>query len=198
MLNDTSRSKAAPGSTVDLAQIYLGNCWQNPELQQQIEIARRSNACLEVELNLEDQRKSRIYARTISGEAIGIVKQRQEKLAEGDVFQTQQQRILVIHLQAQQVMMLSFTNEYTLHQPGDALKLIHLGHTLGNHHYPVLVAPDKIYVQLSGDPTRVESIIQSFAIPGLQITYETRSPDQLIEFTAHDSHSVHASHSHSH
>lgn len=179
---------------INLAQTYLGNYLKNLELQQQVEVARALNCCLDVELKQDDQLKSRIYTKSVSGEAIGIVKQRDWTLTDGDVFKTKQQQLLVVHLEAQQLMVLSFLDE----QPRSPLTLIHLGHTLGNHHYPILVAKDKIYVQLVADRASIEATIQNFNIPGLKISYETRAPARQVDFTNHSHRSHHHSYVHPH
>ena len=65
-----------------------------------------------------------------------------------------------------------------------AIKLIHLGHTLGNQHYPITIQQDKIYIQLRTDAEAIERTVRGFAIPGLKIEYEMRSPDELL-FSPH-------------
>lgn len=160
-----------------LAETYLGNQLQDPALAAQLTQA----AYLEVMLDPADRVKGRIYAQTTTGEPVGITKDRHWSLAEGDVFQTRAGQLVLVHLQSQTVMVLRITQP----APDDALRLIHLGHTLGNHHWPILIDQDKIYVQLSGDRTVVESTLQGFQIPGLDISYEVRSPMQHLSFSSH-------------
>ncbi|MEA5463786.1 hypothetical protein [Leptothoe sp. PORK10 BA2] len=168
-------------ATTHLAQTYLGNQLQDPQLAQRLETA----AYLEVELAPSDRVKGRIFTQTMTGkpggETVGIIKDRHWSLAEGDVFQTTAGQLLLIHLQPQPVMVLRVTQA----TPDQALTLIHLGHTLGNHHWPILVESDKIYIQLAGDQTVIESTLQAFKIPGLEISYELRSPTQYLNFSAH-------------
>jgi urease accessory protein len=168
-------------NTIDLAQTYLGNYLSNQALQQKVEAARAAGCCLEIELNQDDQAKSRIYTKSSSNIAVGIIKERGRALRDGDVFKSQQERLLVVHLRAYELMAISFSNE----QPGHALALIHLGHTLGNHHYPILVTKDRIYIQIITDKNLVEEIIQNFNIPGLKITYENQSFENYLKLTSH-------------
>jgi urease accessory protein len=73
-------------------------------------------------------------------------------------------------------MVLSFTEPV-----GDfAIPLVHLGHILDNQHYPILIEPDKIYVELIGDRELMEQMINNLAIPGLKIAYELKSSDEVI------------------
>jgi urease accessory protein len=165
-------------ASIDCTQSYLGNCFKLTALQQDLDIARSADRLMEIELTQSDQKKSRIYAQTTSGDAIGILKQRDWVLTDGDVFKAEGDRLLLIHLESQKLIALSFDSQY----PVDALQLIHLGHTLGNHHYPIVVKEDKIYLQPAEDASTVESTIKAFDITGLSIEYETRSPVQALNF----------------
>lgn len=166
-------------ATTHLAQTYLGNQRQDPQLAQRL----RTACPMEVTLEPNDRVKGRIYAQTTKGETVGIIKERHWSLAEGDVFQTSGGQLLLIHLQPQTVMVLRLTQP----APENALALIHLGHTLGNHHWPILVEADKIYIQLAGDQTVIERTLQDFHIPGLDISYELRSPTQYLSFSGNSS-----------
>lgn len=168
-------------ATTHLAQTYLGNQLQDPQLAQRLAAA----SPMEVTLEPGDRVKGRIYAQTTAGETIGIIKERHWSLAEGDVFQTTGGQLLLIHLQPQTVMVLQ------LNQPvseNNALALIHLGHTLGNHHWPILIEADKIYIQLAGDQTVIERTLRDFEIPGLNVSYTLRSPTQYLNFSSHHHH----------
>jgi urease accessory protein len=71
-----------------------------------------------------------------------------------------------------------------------------LGHVLGNHHYPITIVKQKIYLQpgadLAVDLAVVEQTIKQLKIPGLIINYEMRSqslegvqsPDFSLDFTS--------------
>ncbi len=167
--------------SVDCIQNYLGNYFAMPKLQHNLERARSNHRLMEVELTQTDQKKSRIYTKTNAGNAIGLLKQRDKQLTDGDVFQLENDRFLLIHFKSQSLMTLSFDAHHSV----DVFKLIHLGHTLGNHHYPILVTDDKIYIQISENVATLESVIRSFDIAGLKIGYEMRSHDQTLTFTYH-------------
>ncbi|MEM8810300.1 MAG: urease accessory protein UreE [Cyanobacteria bacterium P01_G01_bin.38] len=171
-------------ATTHLAQTCLGNQLQDPHLAQQL----ATTPHLEVTLEPSDRSKGRIYAPIAGGktegETVGIIKDRHWSLAEGDVFQTTGGQLVLIHLQPQTVMVLRMAQAANPN-PEQALALIHLGHTLGNHHWPILIKADKIYVQLAGDRAVIESTLQGFQIPGLEISYEVRSPTQHLSFSAH-------------
>lgn len=172
------------------AHLYLGNLFDPAvaaDLQQQVIEARQHHKSLDVELTLEDNRKGRIHAHATTGESIGIIKDRDHQLKAGDLFQTESGKLVQIYLQQQRVLAIQVNPE--AHPP--ALALIHLGHTLGNHHYPIVIQDDKIYVRLEDNANRVEAIIRSANIPGLRLTYEQRSADQAIAFES-------SSHGHSH
>lgn len=165
----------------ELAQTYLGNSIEDASLGERIEKARSKERCWEVYISQTDSRKGRIHAHTTTGVAVGIVKSRDWSLRQGDVLETQEGRLVLIHLQDQKVMVLSFTQPVT----DRAIELVHLGHVLGNHHWPIIRRDGKLYVQLAADVEVMESTIRDFQIPGLQIDYELRSPQGHLDFSQH-------------
>jgi urease accessory protein len=171
----------------ELVQTYLGNSIEDASLSERIEKACSSGHCLEVYISQTDSLKGRIHAHTTSGVAVGIVKSRDWSLRDGDVFETQQGKLLLIHLQNQKVMVLRFTKPVS----DRAVELVHLGHVLGNHHWPIIVQNHQIYIQLAADVEVMESTIRAFQIPGLQIDYESRSPQQHLDFSQHNHHDHH-------
>ena len=167
--------------SIDCIKNYHGNYFAMPELEHDLAQARANHRLMEIELVQTDQKKSRIYAKTASGEAIGLLKKRDWQLTSGDVFQLEDNRFLLISIKAQPLMTLSFETQQSI----DPLKLIHLGHTLGNHHHPIVVTAEKIYIQINENADTLESKIKTFDISGLKIGYETQSPDQLLTFASH-------------
>jgi urease accessory protein len=177
---------------ITIAQTFLGNALKDVALQQRVEHARKMGECLEVELTQNDSLKSRIRAKSPDGTTVGIIKARGWNVAEGDVFETESKQVVVVRLQAQEVMVLRVASECS----GYGIELVHLGHVLGNHHYPITISPDCIYVQLVADKTVIAAAIENFKIPGLAITYESRSFEHL-SFQPH-SHNQPSSHPHPH
>jgi urease accessory protein len=172
-----------------LAKTYLGNIQENNNLADEIEKACLEENCLEIYLNQIDTRKGRIYTQSLSGIPIGIIKSRDWSLREGDIFATEEGKFLLVHLQKQKLMVLSFS-EPVSDRP---LELIHLGHVLGNHHYPIIIQENKIYLQLVFDAEVIETTIRNFNIPGLKIDYELRSPQQQLNFSSHNNNHHHHS-----
>lgn len=82
-------------------------------------------------------------------------------------------------------MVLSFSEPVENH----AIELVHLGHVLGNHHWPIIIKKNRIYVQLIVDSGIIEATIAKFQIPGLKIDYELRSPQEHFQFSQHSHHS---------
>ena len=178
----------------ELAQTYLGNSIEDVSLAERLKQARALGQCLDVHISQTDSRKGRIHAHTTSGIAVGIVKSRDWALRDRDVLETEQGRLLLVNLQAQKVIVLRFTEPV----PDCTIKLIHLGHVLGNHHWPIIVQDHQIYVELVVDAEVIESTIREFEIPGLQIDYELRSPHAPLEFSQKSPHANNSQHPHHH
>jgi urease accessory protein len=156
---------------IEIAQTYLGNLTEDSNLAAKVTQARQQGSCLEVSLSQSDRHKGRIQAHSTSGVAIGIIKSRDWSMREADVFRTQSDRLVVIQLQEQELLVLSFEQPIT----ASATELVHLGHILGNHHYPITIANQKIYLQPGADLRIVEQTIKQLQIPGLIINYQMRS-----------------------
>lgn len=167
-----------------LAETYLGNQVADSALQQQVEQARRAETLLEVYLQTDDRAKGRIHAHSTTGIELGIMKSRDHTLNAGDVFITQSKQLLLIHLHAQTVMVLSFQGDAT----GHAIDLIYLGHVLGNHHWSILVENDRLYVEMLAEPAVMETTVRTVNLPGLCIDYEVRSPASPLQFSSHSHH----------
>ena len=171
--------------TIEIAQTYLGNTAEDTSLAQRMKSARDLKQCLEVSLTQSDCAKGRIQAQSTSGVSVGIIKSRDWSLRQGDVFIAESGSLLLIHLQEQRLMVLSFTEPLA----DLAVELVHLGHVLGNQHCPIIIRGSKIYLQPTGDTAKIEATIKDFQIPGLRIKYELRSPEKHLHFSHHHHHS---------
>jgi len=167
----------------ELANTYLGNSCHHASLSNRVEQAKRNNSCLEVHLSQTDSHKGRIYVRSTSGKSVGIIKGRDCSLAEGDVFETESGQLLLVHLKPQKLIVLSFDQI-----PGYEIELVHLGHVLGNHHWPIIVQDRKIYIQSLADAELIESTIRNFRLPHLCISYESRVGENQLSFSQHSHH----------
>ena len=166
-----------------VAETYLGNIIRDRVLAQRLDRARESKQLLEVRLQESDRQKGRISTRTNSGVAVGIIKSRDFKLQEGDVFATRQGNLLLIHLAAETLMVLNFSAAVNLNS---ATQLVRLGHLLGNQHYPIKIESDKIYVRLTTDSSVITKAIEELNFAGLTISWE-----QVAEVTDMSQHSHH-------
>ncbi|MBE9045258.1 urease accessory protein UreE [Pleurocapsales cyanobacterium LEGE 10410] len=161
----------------EIAQVYLGNINHNSDLTELV------NNCLEVTLNPSDRQKGRIHAHTDSGVAVGIIKSRDCALQSGDIFRTNSGKILLIQLQQQELLVLDLS---LLEADVSPTKLVYLGHVLGNHHYPITLQDNKIYVKLVTDKATIEKLIHTLNIPGLQINYQKQTGDQQFNSLSHN------------
>ena len=166
--------------TREIAQTYLGNLTENTSLSQKVTLARQTESYLETYLTQDDRSKGRIQARSTSDIALGIIKSRDWSLRSQDVFQTDSGKLLLIYLQEQKLMVLSFAEQIT----ASATELVKLGHVLGNQHYPIEIVRGKIYLQ-AANLALAEKTIEELQIPGLAIDYELRSPNKTLNFSSH-------------
>jgi urease accessory protein len=154
---------------IEVAETYLGNIDRDSLLAEKVARAKKSERLMEVSLTESDRNKGRISTLLKSGTNIGIVKSRNLQLQEGDVFQTDRDNLLLIHLNSETVIVLHFAEATT---DRSAIKLVSLGHLLGNHHYPIKVEENKIYVRLTTDSKVLIQMIEKLAITGLTISWE--------------------------
>ena len=163
---------------IEIAQTFLGNINRDARLKDSL----TATSHLTIVLPVSARPKGRIRGYTNSGLAVGIIKERDRLLHSGDLYQTDSGKLLLINLEAQEVLAIDLTTiEAT------AAQLVRLGHVLGNHHYPIAVEGDRqrIVVPLTTDKATVENLIRSLNIPGLIISYQTRSVDSAISFSQH-------------
>lgn len=182
-----------------LTQTYFGNVFQSSELKAKLDNADLT--CLHMELNPADCVKGRIHGHTTSGEKIGIVKERSWTLQDGDVFGLVTGQWLRVHVHRSESIVACFSpvdiGEKQWSPTKTALELVRLGHCLGNHHWPMKIEKNQITIQLTGNRDVFEALLAQMDLPGLVVTYESRSPeaeslasDQSLHFESH-SHGSH-------
>ncbi|MGK7892894.1 MAG: urease accessory protein UreE [Xenococcus sp. (in: cyanobacteria)] len=164
----------------EIVQKYLGNIAEDSNLEKRIKVARETNCYLEVALQHSELMKGRILTKTSSGAEIGIIKSRDLVLRSGDIFETETGNLLLIKIAAEKLMVLSF--EQSLNN-NYAMDLVSLGHILGNHHYPIKIDQNKIYVRLITDAKVIVKMIAELKIPGLKITFETNNGQEIPDLS---------------
>lgn len=111
------------------------------------------------------------------------MKGRDFQLKAGDVFQTNQGNLLLVNLTEETVMVLQFS-EATF--ADNTMNLVCLGHLLGNHHYPIKIEANKVYVRINSEAKVIISLIQELNLTGLTISWEKVS--SLDGLTSHPHH----------
>ena len=162
----------------EVAKTYLGNINNNSELRQLM----TSESCLKINLQFSDRYKGRIHAYTDSNLAVGIIKSRDRALQSGDLFRTNSGKLVSIYLQEAELLVIDLS---CLDANVAPAKLVHLGHILGNHHYPIAVEDNQIYVQLVTNKTSIEKLLKDLNISGLKTSYQLPKSDRQIVFSSH-------------
>lgn len=165
---------------IEVAQTYLGNINHNSQLNELIKQERY----LKVLLQQSDRNKGRIHAHSTCGVTVGIIKSRDRSLENGDLFRSDCDQLILIQLQASELMILDLASLKNI----NAVQLVSLGHVLGNHHYPITIHDQKIYIQLTTDKLILEKLIHDLAIADLQISYNDSLPDPELAFMTHQHH----------
>jgi urease accessory protein len=163
----------------EVTREYLGNINHDLELARLI----TSKTCLKVDLQFVDRSKGRIYAHTNSGIEIGIIKSRDRTLQSGDLFRTNSGKLLLINLHEQEVLILDFS---ALDPHISGAELVHLGHVLGNQHYPIKIHDKRVFVQLVTDKITLENILKDLNISGLKMDYQHLQYDSQFTFSSHN------------
>ena len=170
-----------------LAETYLGNVGERDALALKVARSQKENLCLEVTIERSDRAKGRILAQTTAGQKIGIVKGRDWLLRAGDVFALKGNRLLLVGIQSQTVIALTFAED----TQNDSAALIQLGHVVGNRHWPVTIKEKTLYIELVAEAALMESIIRENAtrlnIRGLKIEQVDRTAQNALAFHT-DSH----------
>ena len=156
----------------EIAQQYLGNIGKDSTLEERVNSARDNNLCWDVYLQKSDLGKGRILTKSDSGVEIGIIKSRDLILRSGDVLETAIGNLVLIKIESEKLMIITFEDSL---DENYAMNLVSLGHMLGNHHYPIKIEQNKIYVRLISDAKVIVKMITELDIPGLKITFEANS-----------------------
>lgn len=153
----------------EIAKVYIGNIVRDRSLARKVTHSRKENRILEVTLQESDRSKGRILAQSTDGVAVGIVKNRELKLRSGDVFQTTENNLVLIHLETETLMVLTLDEAI---ESFSGMELVRLGHLLGNQHCPIKIEENKIYVRPIGDLSVLTRKIEELSFSGITITWE--------------------------
>ena len=200
--SDSMSDSDAGSVSAEVADKYLGNVNEDRDLQSQVALDQKHSRCLEVFIDRIDARKGRILAQTQAGQPVGLVKSREWILRDGDVMMTQRQQRVLIRLKQQQVIALQFDRK-AYNSP---VKLMSLGHAMGNQHWAVIRIGETLYVEITADADRKEAtlreIVETLEIKGLHIVRELKDANHFINFSTASltgfSSSSSSPHSHSH
>ncbi|MEM6598309.1 MAG: hypothetical protein AAF635_09080 [Cyanobacteria bacterium P01_C01_bin.69] len=177
-----------------VADQYLGNTHESKEIALQISQAQAQQLCLEVAIARQDCGKGRIFTQTEAQQPIGIVKERTWRLRDGDVLCAQSGQLVLVSLQKQPVIALQFERK-ALNVP---VNLMRLGHIVGNHHWPMALKEETLYVEVANNADVIESTLREAAkslnIKGLHIVREYKTAEQALDFVA----DLSGAHSHVH
>lgn len=165
-----------------VAERYVGNR-ADPDVDDRVRDAETER----VVLTDTERRRSRIRTETTEGREIGVVVGRD--LADGDVLEADDGRLLVVELADVEALVVSLAD-------ASATAALELGHALGNRHRDLAVREGEAVVPLADARERLESAVDEF-LPEAPRRVET-VPPTTFDGTAssHGAHAHHGDHSH--
>ncbi|MEO1620677.1 MAG: urease accessory protein UreE [Cyanobacteria bacterium J06632_3] len=183
-------------SVTIVAENYLGNLNDLSE-QKESSSSEASMPLLVVTIDRKDRCKGRIFTTSESGQPVGIVKGRDWLLKDGDILAAADHQRVLIRIQPQQVITLQVD-----HAHNAGIQLIHLGHVLGNHHWPITVQGNKLYIEMVTDADLIISTIREVAdtlnLQGITVTQEEKSAEHALDFSSFETDTSARSSAHTH
>lgn len=170
-------------SAPEMAHIYLGNVHESADLTQRVAQARSEGCCFDVVIEQCDRPKGRFLAADSCGHTVGIVKDRDWLLRDGDVLTTDQNHMVLVMLEEQTVLRLQLAPDSN----NQEMALMNLGHVLGNYHWPIQIRGNRLYVDLVEEVAsmkkKVKAAARSLGISGLVVGTEVRPRLATLEFS---------------
>jgi urease accessory protein len=146
----------------------IGNRYDDQQLAEDCQRAAESDGLEHIHLSLDEAVRGRMRVTTDGGTEVGIAVGRDHALRDGDVLYRSDdgQRVVVVTMRAAETLVIRI-------QPGgspqDMFELgVRLGHLLGNQHWTLRVAGDRVLVPVTVDRRVMETVLRSHGIEGLE------------------------------
>ncbi len=153
----------------ELFTTVIGNCHQ-PLWQERL----KDFTIDRLELDQWSAQKSRLTARTQSGEEVAVALKRPEQLHDGDLlrYDSENHRALVVCIRLNEVLVIDLSGLDHETESIRSQRLVELGHAIGNQHWPAVVRNNRVYVPLTVDRKVMQSVMESHRLEGLHCYFQ--------------------------
>lgn len=164
----------------------LGNIGEDARLRDMHQRWQAAGGAETVELTPLEAQKGRLRTATDKGTPLGMSLGRGTALRDGDVLylNESEQRMIVARLKPEEVLVI------TVKPTASAAELlrvaVHLGHVLGNQHWPVKIEGTTVYVPVSVDKQVMETVLKTYDLQGIEYRFEERSIGPIPRVVPHE------------
>ena len=148
-----------------------GNVHRDPRLTTAYRDAQAAGRVDEVRLTPLEAQKGRLRVTSIHGTPFGLSLGRGAVVCDGDVlYQDDSGSMVVARITPEEVLVITVRPQAS---PADVLRVaVHLGHVLGNQHWPIMVEGASVYVPVSVDRTVMETVLRTHGLEGIEYRFD--------------------------
>ena len=172
----------------------LGNLGEDArlgDLHRRWQAAERAET---VELTPLEAQKGRLRTVTDKGTPLGLSLGRGTALRDGDVLYLNEaeERMIVARLKPEEVLVITVKPSASA---ADLIRVaVHLGHVLGNQHWPVKVEGTSVYVPVSVDKKVMETVLKTYDLQGIEYRFEQGGVGVIPRVVPHEHPHPHGHH----
>lgn len=164
----------------------VGNVGEDARLRDLYRQWQAAGRAETVELTPLEAQKGRLRTVTDAGTPLGLSVGRGTSLCDGDVLYLNEEegRMIVARLKPEEVLVI------TVKPAASAAELlrvaVHLGHVLGNQHWPVKIEGMSVSVPLSVDKKVMETVLKTYDLQGIEYRFEQGSVGAIPRVVPHE------------
>jgi urease accessory protein len=145
----------------------------------------------EVRLTPLEAQKGRLRVTSIHGTPFGLSLGRGAVVCDGDIlYQDDSGSMVVARIMPEEVLVITVRPQAS---PADLLRVAaHLGHVLGNQHWPFTVEGSSVYVPVSVDKTVMDTVLRTHGLEGVEYHFEECAVGPIPRTIPHAHPHVHA------
>jgi len=164
----------------------LGNVGDDARLRALYGQCQAAGRAETVELTPLEAQRGRLRTQTDQGTPLGLSLGRGTALRDGDVLHLNETegRMIVARLTPEEVLVI------TVRPAASAAELlrvaVHLGHVLGNQHWPVKIEGMCVYVPVSVDKKVMATVLKTYDLQGIEYRFEQGNVGAIPRMVPHE------------